>query len=201
MWKDWNSRRSGVCADELSAKSVTNFLPGTCCARHKKHHRREPGLFKEEFRCTEMICLCCKTYCCKNSQTNNFKFISKSFKKRTLEDCGECPFSNYGKVLEEVVNVTTTNRGFWAIQLAVATHEQTKERLSYFYSKQTSIKLEYTLVSLIKTKDSVKYCFNTRRWKFSIASIIIITWTFQLNMLTLKSIFLHSVKSQHCVQA
>ena len=44
--------------------------------------------------------------------------------------------SKYRKMLEEAVNVTSTNRGFGTIQLSVATYEQTKIGLSYFYPKR-----------------------------------------------------------------
>ena len=59
-----NSLRSGDCTDDFSANSATPFWLRTCCANHKKHHGREPGLFKDEMRCTEMICSCSKSYCC-----------------------------------------------------------------------------------------------------------------------------------------
>ena len=77
MKKEWNSLRSADFTDEFSANSTTNFFPRTCCAKHKKHDRREPGLFKEEFRCTEMIGLCSKTYCCFDLQSNEFEFCQQ----------------------------------------------------------------------------------------------------------------------------
>ena len=80
-----------------------------------------------------MLCLCSKTYCCYDKQVNKYKFSSKGLNKRTLEDCGDGPMSKYRKVLEEAVNVTSTNRGFRTIQHSVATYEQTKKGLSYFY--------------------------------------------------------------------
>ena len=43
--------------------------------------------------------------------------------------------SKYRKVLEEAVNNNLTNRGFQTIQHSVATYEQTKNGLSYFYPK------------------------------------------------------------------
>ena len=98
-----------------------------------KHDKREPGLFKEEFRCTEMLCLCSKTYCCFDSNSNKYKFSSKGLNKRTLEDCGDGPMAKYRKVLDEVINVTSTNRGFRTVHHNVATYEQTKMGLSYFY--------------------------------------------------------------------
>ena len=44
--------------------------------------------------------------------------------------------SKYRKVLEEAVNVTSTNTGFRTIEHSAATYEQTKKRLSYFYPKR-----------------------------------------------------------------
>ena len=44
--------------------------------------------------------------------------------------------SKYRKVLQEEVNVTSTNRGIQTIQHSVATYEQTKKGLSYFYPKR-----------------------------------------------------------------
>ena len=132
---EWNQLRSKDCTDNFTANATDNFFPRTCCNVHKKHDKREPGLFKEEFRCAEMLCLCSKTYCCYDKQTNKYKFSSKGLNKRTLEDCGDGPMSKYRKVLEEAVNVTSTNRGFRTIQHSVATYEQTKKGLSYFYPK------------------------------------------------------------------
>ena len=109
----------------------------SCCNAHKKHDKRELGLFKEEFRCAEMFCLCSKTYYCYDEQTNKQKFSSRGLNKRTLEDCGDGgPMPEYRKALEEAVNVTSTNRSFRTIQHSVATYEQTKKNLSYFYPRR-----------------------------------------------------------------
>ena len=75
--QEWQSLRSSDCTDDFIANSTTNFFPRTCCTKHKQHDKREPGLFKEEFRCTEMLCLCSKTYCCYDSCSLKFKFSSK----------------------------------------------------------------------------------------------------------------------------
>ena len=99
-------------------------IPRTCCAVHKKHDKREPGLFKEEFRCTEMLCLCSKTYCCYDSKSDKFKFSSKGFNKRTLEDTGDGPMSKYRRVLDEAVNLKSNNRGFKTSNHLVGTYEQ-----------------------------------------------------------------------------
>ena len=133
---EWDQLRSKDCADNFTAIATDNFFPKTCCNVHKKHDKREPGLFKEEFRCIEMLCLCSKTYCCYDEQTNKYKFSSKGLNKRTREYCGDGPMSKYREVLEEAVNVTSTNRGFRTVQHSVATHEQTKKGLSYFYPKR-----------------------------------------------------------------
>ena len=61
---EWNQLSSKDCTDNFTEKSTDNVFPRTCCNVHKKHDKREPGLFNEEFRCAEMLCLCSKTYCC-----------------------------------------------------------------------------------------------------------------------------------------
>ena len=98
------------------------FFPRTCCTEHKKHDKREPGLFKEEFRCTEMLCLCSKTYCCYDANSK-YKFSSKGLNKRTLEDCDVGPMTKYRKVLDEVINVTSTNRSLRTVHHGVSTYE------------------------------------------------------------------------------
>ena len=80
---EWEAIRSRYCTDSFTANATGNFRR-TCCSAHKKHDKREPGLFKEEFRCSEMLCLCSKTYCCYDRKCNKYKFSSKGLNKRTL---------------------------------------------------------------------------------------------------------------------
>ena len=53
----WVALRQQDCNDSFQADAIQNFFPRTCCSKHKNDDKREPGLFKEDFRCTEMICL------------------------------------------------------------------------------------------------------------------------------------------------
>ena len=133
---EWELMRTEDCKDDFAAYATTNFFPRTCCAKHKEPDKPEPGLFKEEFCCTEMLFLCSKTYCCYDSNSNKYKFSSKSLNKRTLEDCGDGPMAMHRKGLDEFINVTSTNRGFRTIYHTVATYEQTEKGLSYFYPKR-----------------------------------------------------------------
>ena len=66
----------------------------------------------------------------------NTKISCKFLNKRTLEDCGDGPMAKYRKVSDEFVYVTSTKRGFQTFHHCVATYEQTKEGLSYFYPKR-----------------------------------------------------------------
>ena len=56
--------------------------------------------------------------------------------KRNLEESVDDPMENYRKVLDEAINLNSTNRGFRTINHMVATYEQTKKGLSYFYPKR-----------------------------------------------------------------
>ena len=133
---EWEQLRSKDCSDNFTAIATDIFFSRNCCNDHKKHNEREPGLFKEEFTCAEMLCLCSNTYCCYDKRTNKYKFSSKGLNKRTLEDCGDGgPMSKFRKMIEEAVNVTSTNRGFRTIQHSVATYEKTKKGLSHFHPK------------------------------------------------------------------
>ena len=58
---EWTDIRKEDCCNYFEADSLRNFFPRTCCSTHSQLDKREPGLFKEEFRATEMICLCSKT--------------------------------------------------------------------------------------------------------------------------------------------
>ena len=106
MRAEWQKLRSNDCVDSFTADAVANFFLTTCCVKYKQHDKKEPGLFKEEFGCTEMLCLCSKTYCCYDGTSNKLKFSSKGLNKRVLEQSGVEPLEKYRRVLNEKVNVT-----------------------------------------------------------------------------------------------
>ena len=117
---------------------ISTFFNVNAALFIKKHDKREPGLFKEEFRCTEMLCLCSKTYCCYDSKSDKFKFSSEGLNKRKLEDTGVGPMSKYRQVPDEAVNLKSTNRGFKTSNDLVGTYEQTKKGLRFFLPEKES---------------------------------------------------------------
>ena len=136
MRAEWQRLRSNDCVDRFTADAVGSFVPRACCVNYKQHDKREPGLFIEEFRCTEMLCLCSKTYCCYDVTSNKLKFSSNGLNKRVLEESSDGPLEKYRRVLNEKVNVTSNNRGFRTNNHSVATCEQVKKGLSYFFPKR-----------------------------------------------------------------
>ena len=92
---EWGLLRTKDCKGDFTAKATTNFFPRACCTKHIKPDKREPSLFKQEFRCTEMLCLFSKTYCCYDSNSNKYKLSSEGLIKTTLEDCGDGPMAKY----------------------------------------------------------------------------------------------------------
>ena len=122
--------RTEDCKDDFTANAKTNFFPRTCSTKHKKHDKRELGLFTEEFRCTVMLCFCSKTKCCYDSNANKYKCNSNVLNKRTLENSGDGPMAKYRKGMDEFVNLTSTNRGFRTVHHSVAAYEQIKKGLS-----------------------------------------------------------------------
>ena len=81
---EWDQLQSKDCTDNFTANATDNFFFRTCCNALKKHDKREPGLFKEEFRYAEMLCLCSKSYCCYDRKSNKYKFSSKGLNRRIL---------------------------------------------------------------------------------------------------------------------
>ena len=130
-----NAMRSGDCTDNHTANGTSNFFRRMCCNAHMKHDKSETGLFREHFGCTEMLCSCSKTYYCYDRKSNKYKFSSQGLNKRILDDCGDGPLSKYRQVLNESVNVSSTNRGFRTTQHGVAMNEQSNKELSYFFPK------------------------------------------------------------------
>ena len=83
-----------------------------------------------------MICSCSKIHYCYDNKLDKFKLSSKGLNKRVLEGYGDGAIATYRRVLDEAINLKSTNRGFRTINHMVATYEQTKKGLSYFYSKR-----------------------------------------------------------------
>ena len=168
---DWNAMLLGDCTDTFTANATDNFFPRMCCNTNKKHNKSEPGVFREEFRCTGMLCLCGKTFCCCDRKSNKYKFSCKSLNKRTPEDCGDGPMSKYSKVPGESVNVTSTNRDFEHINMVWRLMNKPRKNCPIFTPKRNveydgihSKPLPFVKLSL---KDSVfffihsYYIFNT----------------------------------------
>ena len=132
---EWQRLRSNDCVDSFTADAVAIFFSQTC-VKHKQQPKREPGLFKEEFGCTEMLCRCGKTNCCYDVTSKKLKFSSKGLNKRVLEQSGDGLLEKCRRVLNEKVNVTPINRRFRRNNHSVATHKQVKKGLSHFYPKR-----------------------------------------------------------------
>ena len=131
----WTSLRLADCRPDFEADGQYNFFPRECCPEHNHFDQRTPGLFKEEFRCTEMVALCSKTYCCLDETSGKVKISSKGINKNTL--LNDTPMEKYLNVLLHQTEIETVNRGFRFIgKSKVCTYELKKNGLSYFYPKR-----------------------------------------------------------------
>ena len=125
------------CDESLATDASVNLFPRTCCTKHKKHDKREPGLLKEEFKCSEMLCLRKKTSCSYYLTSNKLKFRSKYLNRWVLEQIFEGRLEKYRKVLDEAVNIKWTNGSFCTKDHIVRTYELTNE--DYRLSIQTEL--------------------------------------------------------------
>ena len=83
-----------------------------------------------------MLCLCSNTYCCYDVTSDKLKFSSKGVNERVLEQSGDGPLEKDRRVLNEKVNVPSNNRGFRTYNHSVASYQQVKKGLSYFYPRK-----------------------------------------------------------------
>ena len=77
-----------------------------------------------------------ETYYCYDVTSNKIKFSIKGLNRRALEQSGDDPLEKYRRVLNEKVNVTSSNREFRANNHFVATYNEIKKSPSYFYPKR-----------------------------------------------------------------
>ena len=135
MKEHWNDLRAADCRSNFGANSPGNFFPRRCSEVHNKFDQRTPGLFKEEFRCTEMIVLCSKTYCCLDEETQTIKLSAKGINKTAL--INDDPMEKYRSVLQRQEQVENVIRGFRVVGSSkVCTYQLTKKGLAYFYAKR-----------------------------------------------------------------
>ena len=152
MRAEWQRLRSNDCVDNFTDDTVENFFPRTCFVKHKQHDKREPGLYKEEFRCTDMLCLCSKTYCCYDVTSNKPKISSRCLNKRVLEQTGDGPLAKYRRALNEKVNVTSNNIGFRTNNHSVVPMSKSKKDCPTFTQSEKKRVMEFTLNRLICKK-------------------------------------------------
>ena len=134
--------------------------------------------------------VCVAKHIAPKTHNHLIKFSSKSLKKERLKTVVMDTCLSIARILEEVVKVFPTGKGFRAIQYAVATYEQTKERLSYFYPKNCPARWQTHLSSLNINMNSLKKFYNTCGWWIFIAFVVFCSFYLFLNN---KSISLHSI--------
>jgi hypothetical protein len=117
-------------AEWLEAKK--QWFPATHPPELARYQKRTPGLFKEEFRGTEMVCLSAKTYVVYNEDADQCKFSSKGAQKRQVHE----PMKLYKSVLETREPATVTNRGIRKRNGVLHTYAQDRRAFDYVYWKR-----------------------------------------------------------------
>ena len=79
----WTHQHSKDWTEDFTANPKDIFLPKTWCNTHKKRDKREPGLFKEEFKCSDMLYPYSKTYVAMMERALNVFSVSKETTKES----------------------------------------------------------------------------------------------------------------------
>ena len=119
------------CIDDLIANAKKNFFRRTSCAVYKKHDN--PVYSKKNFNVLKCCACAVGRIADMIVKATNLNKAAKDSTKKTLEDTWDEPMPKYRRVLDEAVNIKSTNRGFKTSNHLVGTYEQTKKGLSYFY--------------------------------------------------------------------
>ncbi len=103
--------------------------------KQKINHNRTPGVFKEEFRGDEMICLNPKNYYCfvqDGKDKLSCKGVSRNQNRNLLT------IDKFKEVIEERKSLNATNYGIKLDKKSqiVMTYSMNKRGLSYFYNKR-----------------------------------------------------------------
>ena len=183
----------------FSAISAKNFFHLTCISKHKKHDWREPGLFNEEFHCTEIVCQCSETFCCFDSQSSNNKCSSKRLIKRMLEDTGDGPCPNIEKFWKKLVMKHHQKCVFTQSNMLFSLLGEQRRKCHTFISNEKCSKMEFTLVPLI---------YNYRQFNIKFQYLCVTSFDcfccqvyFLIKFSNLKSIFFQSIRSKQYPQA
>ena len=83
-----------------------------------------------------MLCLGSQTYCCYDVTFKKFKLGSKGLNKHVLEQGGNGLLEKYKSILNKKINFTSNKRGFRTNDYPLATYQQLKKGISYFYPKR-----------------------------------------------------------------
>ena len=83
-----------------------------------------------------MLCKCSKTYYCYDVATNKSNFSCEDLNKCVTEQTGDRPLEKGHRILDENMNLTSTDWFFRINNHAIATYEQNMEGLSSFSPKR-----------------------------------------------------------------
>ena len=134
MKAEWEQLRSKDCTDSFTADAVESLFPRMCCDKQKKHDEWKPGLFKEEIRCSERLCLCSKTYCSYDKTSNKLN-LTQQRRLQYANTWAERWWSSW-KVSQSSWRESEYNiykQMFLKNYHTVATSEHNKRGLLYFY--------------------------------------------------------------------
>ena len=126
-----------MTAETLSRQMHCLFSSFYALQHPQKHDKRESGFFKEEFRCTEKLCLCSKTY----NKSDKFKFSSNGSNKRVLEDSRDGHMPNYRRVIDEAVNLASTNREVRTVNHTVSPHMSKQRKVLVVFIQEFKFKM------------------------------------------------------------
>ena len=128
---EYNHRLYDFCFDNVRHPDA--FLQRRCCKKHFDDDGKEPGLFKSECRCTQVIALCSKTYICELC-TEGVKLSAKGVNNQIV--LKNNPLKKFKGVLDSKVSAGSRNVGFVEKDGQIFTYATERLAFPWLYLKR-----------------------------------------------------------------
>ena len=128
---EFNHRLYDFCFDD--ERHPESFLQRRCCKRHHEDDAKEPGIFKLETKCQQIVALCSKTYVCLQS-AGEVKLSAKGVNNKVVKR--DNPLEKFKQVLESRQSSGSVNVGFVERRGKIFTYSAYREAFPWLYVKR-----------------------------------------------------------------
>ena len=133
---EWDQLRCNDCTVNFTAIGTDNFSPDLAVTPTRNMIRESRDYSQKNSRVQKCCACVAKPIVATIDRVTSTNSVARDSIKELWKTVKMDPCQNIAKCQKSAVNVTSTKRGFRTIHYSVATYEQTKKSVSYFYPKR-----------------------------------------------------------------